>query len=180
MKKIFKYKVRVYHLVIAIVLLGLSQLASLIVYHNSTFTRRVTSSATDTSILNCEGLDKQRMLDLINARREIVDASPLVLSDKLNESAQMKADHMIKHGYWAHVAPDGEIEPWDFFNLVNYDYRYAGENLVQSRCDEKDAVEAWMRSEDHRDNMLSPKFKELGIGVKEDIIVNHFGTPELE
>ncbi len=90
---------------------------------------------------------------------------------------------MLAKGYWAHVAPDG-TEPWDFFKAVGYKYRYAGENLARDFNSASGAVEGWMASPSHRENMLSPKYKEIGVAVIEGnlngreatIVVQLFGT----
>ena|SRR5258708_2523264 len=90
---------------------------------------------------------------------------------------------MLAKGYWAHVAPDG-TEPWAFFVAANYNYKYAGENLARDFGDPASAVNAWMASPTHRANILSPNYKETGIGVVEGslagadttIIVQFFGT----
>jgi len=90
---------------------------------------------------------------------------------------------MLVNGYWSHVAPDG-TEPWKFFIDSDYKYRYAGENLARDFSNPSDAVEAWMASPSHKDNMLSDKYVEIGVavvegdlaGVDTTIIVQMFGT----
>src|SRR5260221_5212679 len=101
----------------------------------------------------------------------------------LDAAALAKGHDMLAKGYWAHVAPDG-TQPWAFFISAGYSYRYAGENLARDFSDANSAVNAWMASPTHRENMLSPNYKEIGIGVVEGnlagadttIIVQFFGT----
>ncbi|MBI3638379.1 CAP domain-containing protein, partial [Candidatus Wolfebacteria bacterium] len=65
---------------------------------------------------------------------------------------------------------------------------YAGENLAVNFFDSEDAVNAWMKSITHRENILNTNFKEIGIGVakgnyngKESIfVVQLFGSPILQ
>ena len=94
---------------------------------------------------------------------------------------------MLAKDYWAHVAPDG-TQPWKFFTDAGYKYRYAGENLARDFSDASTAVEAWMASPTHRDNVLSSKYKDIGIavvegdlaGVDTTIIVELFGTQQAD
>ena len=91
---------------------------------------------------------------------------------------------MLAKGYWAHFAPDG-TSPWSFFLSFGYKYRYAGENLARDFQDAPSAVNAWMNSPSHRENILNPNYRDIGIGVVEGnlagvnttIIVQFFGTP---
>jgi uncharacterized protein YkwD len=104
----------------------------------------------------------------------------------LNQNYQMplqKGRDMIDKDYWAHVAPDG-TQPWKFFSQFGYKYRFAGENLARDFSNANDAVNAWMNSPTHKDNILNPKYKEIGIGITEGdlagsdttIIVQFFGA----
>jgi len=123
------------------------------------------------------------IIRLTNERRAKSGLSPLEYNSTLASAAGEKGEDMINRGYWAHVAPDG-TEPWKFFTGVGYAYRYAGENLARDFSDAPSAVNAWMASPSHRDNILSPKYKDIGIavvegslnGVDTTIIVELFGT----
>ena len=90
---------------------------------------------------------------------------------------------MLNKGYWAHFAPDG-TSPWSFFTKFGYKYKYAGENLARDFSNPGSVVNAWMASSSHRENLLSPKYKEIGIavvegklnGVDTTLVVQLFGT----
>lgn len=120
---------------------------------------------------------------LTNIQRAQNGLSTLSDNPILDQAALAKGKDMLAKGYWAHVAPDG-TQPWAFFVAANYDYRYAGENLARDFSDANSAVNAWMASPTHRENMLSPNYKDIGIGVVEGqlggadttIIVQFFGT----
>lgn len=125
----------------------------------------------------------EEVVRLTNEKRAQVGLSALELNGTLSEAAKNKGSDMLAKNYWAHVAPDG-TEPWKFFTDVGYRYRYAGENLARDFSNAPSAVEAWMASPTHRDNILSPKYREIGIavvegslnGVDTTIIVQLFGT----
>ena len=70
------------------------------------------------------------------------------------------------------------------FYPFGYKYHYAGENLARDFSDPVSAVNAWMASPSHKENMLSSKYQEIGVavvegdlaGVDTTIIVQFFGT----
>src|SRR3989344_3906445 len=132
-------------------------------------------------------ISTEEVIRLTNEKRAQAGVSALRYNPYLAQAAQAKASHMLQYDYWAHVAPDG-TEPWKFFTDVGYKYRYAGENLARDFTSPSSAVEAWMASPSHRDNLLSTKYAEIGIaviegdlsGVDTTIIVQLFGTPLLD
>ncbi len=125
----------------------------------------------------------EEVIMLTNEKRAQEGLAPLKQNSTLSASAFEKGKHMLAQDYWAHVAPDG-TEPWFFFKQGGYSYRYAGENLARDFSDANSAVEAWMASPSHRENILSTRYKDIGIavvegdlnGVDTTIIVQFLGT----
>ena len=123
------------------------------------------------------------VVNLVNSKRAESGLAPLEYNSFLETAARAKGEDMLAQDYWAHVAPDG-TQPWKFFIDSGYKYRFAGENLARDFSDSSSAVEAWMASTTHRENILSAKYKEVGIavvegdlaGVDTTIIVQLFGT----
>lgn len=121
---------------------------------------------------------------LTNEKRVALGLSPLTLNPTLSQAAKNKGEDMLNRDYWSHIAPDG-TEPWTFFTNVGYKYRFAGENLARDFSNAASAVDAWMASPSHKDNLLSSKYQEIGVAVVEGdlagadttIIVQLFGTP---
>jgi hypothetical protein len=129
-------------------------------------------------------ISPSEVIRLTNDRRVAAGLSPLSENGALSQAALAKGADMLNKGYWAHFAPDG-TSPWTFFTNFGYKYRYAGENLARDFSSPGAAVDAWMNSPTHRDNILNGNYKEVGIGVVEGnlagvettIIVQFFGTP---
>lgn len=125
-----------------------------------------------------------QVIELANQKRAENGLLPLTHNSTLSAAAQSKGVHMLEQNYWAHIAPDG-TEPWKFFTDFNYNYRFAGENLARDFSNPNSAIDAWMASPTHRDNMLSEKYTEVGVavvegdldGVDTTIIVQFFGVP---
>jgi hypothetical protein len=124
------------------------------------------------------------VIRLTNAQRQASGLSALSENSALDSAALAKGNDMLAKGYWAHFAPDG-TSPWSFFLSFGYKYRYAGENLARDFSDPNSAVSAWMNSPTHRENILNPNYKEIGVGVVQGalagadttVIVQFFGAP---
>lgn len=128
-------------------------------------------------------ISPSEVIRLTNERRIQAGLGALEENGTLSSAALAKGNDMLAKGYWAHSAPDG-TPPWSFFNQFGYKYRYAGENLARDFSSPGGAVEAWMASPTHKENILNGNYKEIGIGVIEGnlsgvdttIIVQFFGT----
>lgn len=128
-------------------------------------------------------ISPEEVIRLTNEKRIQNGLAPLSQNSVLSQAAQAKGADMLTKDYWAHVAPDG-TQPWKFFIDSGYRYRYAGENLARDFQNASSAVDAWMNSPSHKENLLSSKYKEIGIavvegdlaGVDTTIIVQFFGT----
>lgn len=105
------------------------------------------------------------LLLLTNKEREANGANPLVIDSDLSQAAAQKAEDMFRNDYWAHNSPDGKT-PWVFIKDSGYNYVHAGENLARGFSSAEDIVAAWMASPNHRANMLSSNYKDVGFAVK--------------
>jgi hypothetical protein len=129
-------------------------------------------------------ISPNEVIRLTNVQRQTNGLNVLNESSVLDAAALAKGNDMLAKGYWAHFAPDG-TSPWSFFLSFGYKYSYAGENLARDFPDASSAVNAWMNSPSHRENILNPNYRDIGIGVVEGslagvdttIIVQFFGTP---
>lgn len=121
----------------------------------------------------------QRLLDLTNSKRQEQGLSALFLNEKLSHAAFSKGENMFAKNYWAHNAPDGTT-PWYFIRQVQYDYVYAGENLARGFTNSDAIIEAWMDSPTHRENMLSPNYRDIGFAVLEGKLMNEQTTLVVE
>jgi len=127
-------------------------------------------------------ISTDEIVRLTNEKRSNDGDVQVAYSPLLSAAAKAKGEDMLAKGYWAHVAPDG-TQPWKFFSNVGYKYKYAGENLAKDFPSAQAAVDAWMASPSHKDNLLSTKYDEIGVavvegnlnGVDTTIIVQLFG-----
>lgn len=109
-----------------------------------------------------------------NQQRLKAGLAPLRWDETLSGAAARKAQDMFAKGYWAHVAPDG-MTPWSFVLKSGYDYLYAGENLAKDFQFSEEVVNAWSASPSHRENLLSPRYQDIGLAVVNGVL-NGFET----
>jgi len=130
-------------------------------------------------------ITEEQLLKLTNQKRQDAGVGPLIRNALLDKVAALKATDMFAKDYWAHNSPDGTT-PWYFFRKVNYDYQYAGENLARGFTTANDAMDAWMASPSHKENLLSPNYREIGFAVEDGkltgeqttLIVQEFGSTD--
>ena len=127
--------------------------------------------------------DAQEMLELVNQERAKVGAAPLKLDERLNASAQEKADDMQNRDYYGHVSPDGTRGTLFVFKHIPSKCRYAGENLANiliPDSNSRNPISTWMSStKGHREAILDKDYDLVGFGIAKDkygnsLIVQHF------
>jgi uncharacterized protein YkwD len=109
--------------------------------------------------------DVKAVLDLTNAERAKEGLSPLKLNPKLNKAAQEHSDNMAKQGVLEHKL-DG-LTPGDRIRKLGYRPGPWGENIALANSP-KVAMEMWMKSKGHRENILKTQFTEMGVGIARD------------
>ena len=130
-------------------------------------------------------IQKQQVLEQTNIERVKLGFTEVRENAELSAAAEAKARNMFEENYWAHFAPSGK-SPWDFIKASGYRFTYAGENLAKNFNASEDVVTAWMNSPSHRDNIVNPKYREIGIAVEDGIlngqrttlVVQMFGSTE--
>ena len=110
-------------------------------------------------------VSQQQLLIITNEYRQQNGLPALTLNSELSQAAQSKASDMFAKNYWAHVSPDGTT-PWVFIKSAGYNYIYAGENLARGYNSAQDVVAAWMASPEHKQNILSSNYRNVGFAVE--------------
>ncbi|MCL5114137.1 MAG: CAP domain-containing protein [Patescibacteria group bacterium] len=109
-------------------------------------------------------INSEQLLLITNQKRQANGLSSLSLSPELSAAARNKANDMFAKNYWAHNSTDGKT-PWVFIKEAGYNYFYAGENLARGFNTNSDVMDAWMASPDHRANILSGNYTDVGFAV---------------
>ncbi len=129
-------------------------------------------------------IEVNALIDETNASRVTNGLPDLQVSPLLQAAAQAKANDEATKGYFAHTSPQG-LTPWYWFEQAGYDFDYAGENLAVNFSDSQDVTNAWMNSPEHRANILSTDYTQIGIATAQGVyqgepttfVVEEFGTP---
>ncbi len=113
-----------------------------------------------------------RITELVNEHRVAAGLAPVTYSAKISKAAQVRAVEIEKS--FSHTRPDGR-----YFSTVfaehGISYRYSGENIAWGQKSPEEVVTAWMNSAGHRANIMNAKFKELGVGYRQNARgVNYF------
>ena len=108
------------------------------------------------------------VLAQLNQVRVTAGLIPLQTSPGLAAAATQHSTEMITDGYFAHDSRDGAVF-WrrllHFYPLVGSNPWSVGENLLwtSGTLTAGHAVALWMASPDHRANVLSPPWRQIGI-----------------
>ncbi len=106
---------------------------------------------------------EEEMLRLVNEERTLQGLPELVIDETIREVARMHSIDMFQRGYIGHVDPDG-ITPFDRMREGGVSFLTAGENLAFAPT-VSIAHQGLMDSPGHRENILSPHYSRVGIGV---------------
>lgn len=104
------------------------------------------------------------LITLCNQERQAAGLNALSQDSRLVSAAHGKAENMFDEQYWDHYGPNGET-PWQFILAAGYNYVYAGENLAKGFTTSEGVHSAWMASESHRENIMSPNYRNIGIAA---------------
>ena len=109
------------------------------------------------------GSFQQQILSLVNVERSKAGLQPVTLNSKLNQAAQNHTNDMISKRYFSHTSPSGSTMVMRV-QAVGYTYSAIGENIAAGGSTASATMTQWMNSPGHKANILSPKFRELGVG----------------
>jgi uncharacterized protein YkwD len=113
---------------------------------------------------------EQGVLSAINAFRTQNHLTPLRLSTPLTTAARGHSQQMASDGYFAHESYDGSPF-WKriqrFYPAGSMRYWSVGENLLWSSpdVDPSGALKLWLASPEHRANLMSSKWREIGVSA---------------
>ncbi len=106
----------------------------------------------------------------LNAIRRAHGLAPLRLSSPLSAAADSHSRSMATHGYFEHESRDGTAF-WKrvqrFYGADSYGTWSVGENLLWSSggVNASAALKLWMKSPGHRANILTPRWREVGLSA---------------
>lgn len=108
---------------------------------------------------------------MINAERRGHGLAALRVNPRLSLAARRHSLDMVRHHYFAHVAPSGVtfVRRIQKAGYLSGAHRWlVGETLGWgwgAGASAHRIVQAWMKSPEHRRILLTPSYRELGVGV---------------
>ncbi len=109
-----------------------------------------------------------QLLQLINLERSERGIGPVVpdSADVLKSVAADYACSMIQERFFSHEHPATKTTPAKRITSSGYRASAVGENLAAGQRSAGEVVKQWMNSESHRQNLLSPEWREAGVAVR--------------
>ncbi len=110
------------------------------------------------------------VLTEINATRWGHGLGPLRLSSALSAAARQHSVEMATRGYFSHTSSNGtsfDRRVARYYPMGRNSYWSVGENLLWSSpdVDAGGALDMWMNSPEHRANILSARWRQIGISA---------------
>jgi uncharacterized protein YkwD len=92
---------------------------------------------------------------------------PLALEKRLTSAAREHARDMAKHNMLEHTGSDGST-PAVRVTRAGYSWRVVGENIASGPTTPEEVMEGWLASPGHCENLMSPRFNEMGVAYVVD------------
>jgi uncharacterized protein YkwD len=130
------------------------------------------------------GFDKNVLLRLVNdARKKGCDCGgtkmpavpALTWNDVLAKVAAAHSRDMNTKNYFSHTNSKGD-NAGDRLKAAGYLWGAYGENIAYNNGDEQAVMEGWLESPSHCRTLMSPLYKEIGVGRDGAYWTQDFGT----
>ncbi len=107
--------------------------------------------------------------EIVNENRRAAGLNEMVWDEALAEAANVRAQEIMIQ--FSHTRPGGK----SCFTSIDSEtqYRRLGENIAMGQTTPESVMQAWMDSQGHRDNIMTPEFTRIGVGYS----MNARGTP---
>lgn len=96
------------------------------------------------------------ILDIVNQQRASAGLTPLAMDKDLLEAAMFRSAEISE--CWDHMRPSGLT----CFTICSKAY---GENIAYGHVNAQHVMTDWMNSKGHRENIMNPGYKTIGIGT---------------
>jgi uncharacterized protein YkwD len=111
---------------------------------------------------------EKKAFQLINQKRAEIGLGPLVWNETVAKIARLHSENMAQFKFFSHTGRDGSTVSDRADSLGISRWRAIAENIAFNRGYEKpveSAVERWMQSTGHRENLLNGGWQESGLGI---------------
>lgn len=107
---------------------------------------------------------ESEVVRLVNRERAKRGLASLTENWELSRVARYKSQDMINKGYFSHTSPTyGAFSR--MIESFNIRFSAAGENIAYGQRTPEEVMTDWMNSTGHRNNILSPIYTHIGVGL---------------
>lgn len=130
------------------------------------------------------GSRKQQLLQLVNNARAkgcrcggryYKPVPPLTWNNKLERAAQKHSRYMRRRNVLGHAGQGGS-DAGRRISAEGYDWISYGENVAAGYGSDEATIKGWLKSKGHCKNIMSPKFKEMGMASSGQFYTQVFGA----
>ena len=137
-----------------------------------TLVEDVKSATTNTEVIEEQSnisltSDEAELLSLINSKRTENNINTLEVDAELQNIARLKAKDLAENSYFSHISPTYGT-PFEMLRNNSISYKTASENIAGNSSISA-ALDSWMNSESHKNNILSNDYNYTGIAVVDSI-----------
>ncbi len=121
----------------------------------------------NTNTVSALELERQAFT-LLNEKRNDEGLLPLVWDDDVAKVARVHSQNMASHRFFSHKGLDGSLVSDRADHLGLSKWRLIGENIAYLRGYRNPvefAVECWMKSASHKQNLLNKDWKQSAVGI---------------
>ncbi|MDR3148872.1 MAG: CAP domain-containing protein [Oscillospiraceae bacterium] len=133
----------------------------------------ISAAAADSGLVPSD--EEYKVLELVNAERAQYGLTPLEWCDDAYAVSKVRAEESAVS--FSHTRPNGSYFS-SVWNELGQSYAYAAENIAYGYHSAEAVVTAWMNSEGHRANILSPNVTYMAVALYgSDTWAQEFFTP---
>lgn len=97
--------------------------------------------------------------------RSMGPAAPLKWDPSLYTAAERHALDMARRNYFEHRSPEGS-DVSERVSDTRYNWKSVGENLAGGDRSVAEVVQSWLRSPQHCENLMDPKFRDVAVACE--------------
>jgi uncharacterized protein YkwD len=121
--------------------------------------------------------DTDTVVALVNQEREKAGCDPVTVDNRLTSAAQDHSQDQADMGKMTHTGSDGSTAG-KRATRAGYTWRKVGENVASGTTSAERAMQLWMNSDAHRENILNCAFEDMGVGFVDGYWTQDFATPK--
>lgn len=110
---------------------------------------------------------EDEVVKLVNNERAKRGLMALKSDWQIARVARYKSQDMINKGYFDHYSPTYG-SPFKMMESFQIKFSAAAENIARGQRTPAEVMSAWMNSTGHRNNILSPVYTHIGVGLAKD------------